>query len=361
MRIFLRYALFCALLLALVTLVKNYTSNTDYALIEKEVTEGDSLALRDLEDFRQAHGEDRKALLFYHIMRTRLLTQEGEEVSLDSPKAWVAEAKQTGDSLLYAKALETLSACYAQRDELQQALAAQQRAYGIMCKENVATALQMRHSIALFAVILCCVAAFCLTFLHLYLRCRTEKRHAERRLTLAREQLSTATHNADHFLHSLQHMKQAVEAEHTSTASDALADINRKMTNEMRAFQMQQISLAITEIASSDIVERMKHSVTDRRINISEKDWSALTEEFAQRLPQLITLLQVNGAVTTNERRICLLTLLDIGTLEMASLLSLLSSSVSSAKKSLLTKLTNNDSASAKELKTKIISLLVTA
>lgn len=128
----------------------------------------------------------------------------------------------------------------------------------------------------------------------------------------------------------------------------------------MSAFQKQQISLAISAIASSDIIERMKCAATDRRMRISEKDWNMLTEHFSHQLPQLIVLLQTSGSITSNERRICMLTLMDIGTLEIGAILNLQSSSVSSAKKSLLTKLTNESSASAKDLKTKIISLLAT-
>jgi len=84
MKEFLRYFTFCALLLALLPFVYNYTSDTDYALIEKEVVAGDASAARDLEYFRQEHRGDSRASLFYRIMCSRLFAREGLKVSLDS-------------------------------------------------------------------------------------------------------------------------------------------------------------------------------------------------------------------------------------------------------------------------------------
>lgn len=193
MKIFLRYICFCALLLVLLSFIHSYTSDADYALIEKEVATEDSLAMRDLEYFKQEHGKDRKAMLFYRFMRTHVFLHKGKEVSLDSVERWTAEAKETGDSLLYAKSLETLSAYHAARGELAQALSAQQRACGVTSHANAAFALHIRYVIALLAVVLCIGIALCLTFLHLYKREKTGKQHAERRLEQAKGQLATTS------------------------------------------------------------------------------------------------------------------------------------------------------------------------
>jgi len=45
-KVFLRYFGFCALLLVLLFIIANYTSNADYALIEKEVAAEDLLSTR---------------------------------------------------------------------------------------------------------------------------------------------------------------------------------------------------------------------------------------------------------------------------------------------------------------------------
>lgn len=360
MKVFLRYFAFCALFLAFLSFARHYTSDTDYALIEKEVVTGGTSAMHDLEYFRQEHEGDSHAMLFYHIMRARLLTKEGTGVSMDSVEAWVAQSKQTGDSLLYAKSLETLAACHAIRGGLPQALSAQQRAGEITRHAEADSASRHHHILAAMAVILCIVSALCMTFLHFHLRGKTEKRHAERRLALAKEQQKLSEQNANQFLAAIQELRRIVAEERAASSQVTLSEIGERMSNEMCSFQKQQVSLALAALSSSDIAERFRKSATDRRIKISEKDWNALTELFSQHLPQLITILQTNGMVSASERRVCMLTLLDLGTLETASILNLQRSSVSSAKRSLLVKLTGNASSSAKELNTAIISLIAT-
>lgn len=360
MKIFLRYFCFCALLLVLLFIIANYTSNADYILIEKEIAAEDSLATRDLEYFKLKHGKDRKAMLFYHLMRARLLTQQGEEVSIDSTKYWVNEAKQTGDSLLYAKSLEALATFHAARGEHSQALSAQQRAYDVVLKADAASALRERHVIVTIAVLLVIAVALCMTYLHLFKQEKTRGKHKDLRLSLANKQLQLSAQNTEQFLFAIEELRKKVKENNEASSEATMTRISESMTNELISFKKQQITLSLISLTASEIAERLGNSVTDRRIRISEKDWIALTELFSQQLPQLITLLQTNGAVTVNERRICMLTLLDMGTLETGAILNLQSSSVSSAKKSLLQKLTGDAAASAKDLKTKIISILTT-
>lgn len=351
-----RNLFFFLLILALVSLVRIYTSDPDYAPVAKAVEDGDSTARHDLEIFFQEHRGEERAEVFYNVMLGQLHLCAGETISLDSAEMWSAQAQASGDSLLYAKSLNLLAECHAAQGNLAQAKSIHQRADKVTEQTYIAKAAHNRKIIAVIALALCVVAALGMTFLHFYRRETTAHRYAKRRLAQAKEQLAMTAQHSDSLLASIQQMRS------TMTPPDASpADNDEKIDKEVCAFRTQQIVLTLTSLLYSDITERFRKSATDRRVHITSKDWSALTEQFSQQLPQLIALLQSNQTVTLSERRVCLLTLLDMGTLETASILGLQNSSVSSAKKTLIEKLTGDGSASAKDLKTKIISLIATA
>lgn len=92
--------------------------------------------------------------------------------------------------------------------------------------------------------------------------------------------------------------------------------------------------------------------------NRTKDDWAKYSELISNEFPLLMEKLSLISNLTSTERKVCLLMLLDnIGTLEMSTILKLKSSSISSAKKDLYEKLTGLKG-SAKNLSQEIINII---
>lgn len=134
---------------------------------------------------------------------------------------------------------------------------------------------------------------------------------------------------------------------------------NLGIRNKEQEIKKSRISTSLLLIRKSDCAGKFYKAAVDGRILLTKKNWDELAQLATHEFPVLMNRLEQISHITPTERKVCLLMLLDVGTLEMASIVRLGTSSVSNAKKSLYEKLTGLKG-SAKDLSQEIINIIST-
>lgn len=132
---------------------------------------------------------------------------------------------------------------------------------------------------------------------------------------------------------------------------------NPEMQDKNLQIRQEQMLASLTSIRHSACAERFGKAATDGRVRLSKEDWTVLSELVAKEFPILMCRLEQIPHLTSTERKVALLMLLDMGTLEMSTVIGLQKSGISNAKKSLYEKLTGQKGG-AKDLSKEIFNIL---
>lgn len=130
-----------------------------------------------------------------------------------------------------------------------------------------------------------------------------------------------------------------------------------ELKNEESKLTNVRISTSLALIRQSECAMRFCGATTDRRILLTKVDWRKLSELVLQEFPLLMKKIDMTPAINDTERKVVLLVLLDMGTLEMSSVTGLKTSTISSAKKTAYEKLSGM-AGSARDLSKEIINII---
>lgn len=130
-----------------------------------------------------------------------------------------------------------------------------------------------------------------------------------------------------------------------------------ELKNEENKLANVRISTSLALIRQSECAMRFSKAITDGRVSLSKLDWQKLSEIVLQEFPLLMQKIDMNPAINDTEKKVVLLVLLDMGTLEMSTIIGLKNSTISSAKKTAYEKLSGMEG-SAKDLSREIINII---
>lgn len=133
-----------------------------------------------------------------------------------------------------------------------------------------------------------------------------------------------------------------------------------ELKNEGSKLANVRISTSLALIRQSECAMRFCKAATDKRISLSKADWHKLSELVLQEFPLLMQKIDMNPAINDTERKVVLLALLDMGTLELSSVTGLKTSTISSAKRTAYEKLSGM-AGSTKDLSKEIINIIATS
>lgn len=348
---------------AVIILLFEISHQDDFDLIEKEIVNGDTTAKQDVWVYGHKSDDERTQKLLYPFLRYQLLLYQNKAtISLkDSLENLYLMVKEKPDETIESEILGTLALAHYQLQNADSAYIFQHKAYEIQRKDagRMNQRFKELRNCLLLGIIL--LFSIIITLLQLLQKQRHIIHTNALRLQYMKERLTMSEENMNKSLCSIRELKKSLETQShrkNQQSEDAihLKEICSEIEKIEDSYREQQVAIALSSIKNTDVGQKFARVMSDGRLSIRYKDWVKLEEAFTENLPALIYSLTAHKAVTITEKRICMLMLLDIGTLETANLLNLQTSSISSAKKALYEKLSNKKG-SAKELKGEIIRI----
>ena len=296
----------------------------------------------------------------YLYNAARLQCEGSVEVGDSVVLSWATRCDSLKLSLLYSRYLKLAGDMYRQKGKLQHAMQCYDSVYARQSEAiaGLQRSLERERVVygSLMILLVSCLLGCCKVYVqnrntilrerkkwaffqHKYNCSKVKEEVGQEIVRMLTEQLETITGNAAH-----------------SENSGQLPEGANVVQSELES-KKKRVNASLALIRHSEYTARFYEASRDGRISLNRKDWEYFEELVGNEFPFLLDTLYQTPKITVTERRIVLLTLLGIGTLEMSNLLNLKMSSISTAKKTLYCKLTGKNG-SAKDLFGEIINII---
>lgn len=270
---------------------------------------------------------------------------------------------ERGDMLLYIDCIRLLGDISLERNEIESALGYYNDA--LLSERALYLTVEKKRSIehlfGLFAIIIS--SAFFVCYLVISRKYQTELERKRRMQLFVQKKYESSKQYIDDNLKVIDLLTERLNStSNLLKQQDAelmqLQRNNLEIKNKEQEIKRNRISTSLSLIEKSEQAAKFYKASSNSKVVITKDDWAKYSELISNEFPLLMEKLNLISNLTSTERKVCLLMLLDdIGTLEMSTILKLKSSSISSAKKDLYEKLTGLKG-SAKNLSQEIINII---
>lgn len=276
---------------------------------------------------------------------------EGSLISDSLVRVLIHRCDSLGETAISARYRKLMGESLMQRQVYPEAIIYYEQAYS-MLQAELAKIKQKEEKEFMFYWGGLIILSFCLVgclwshFLH-----RTQFSRVQKQKTLWQRKYESRQSDMEASLNTIMELTQQLEKK--TQECNKLKD---NQSDEQEA-KKNRVSASLVLLRHSEYTVKFYKAAVDARVKLNKEDWECLIELIRNEFPFLLDKLYQTPKVTDTERRICLLMLLGLGTLEISNLLGLKTSSISSAKKSLFEKLTGTQG-SAKELSQEIMNII---